>query len=110
VNVSKKRKRRKSPFCSLTLYFFSQSKSQIFRAPDGFYFSFDSFDRLNALANEDLAGGPYTDNAAKGTTGREEAFKRGTKATSLKRLLLNRCQEAFETGDIYAEVRDSEKQ
>lgn len=71
-----------------------------------FYFSLESFSLIESMAERDMAGGPYMDTIKNGVqiNGALEAEKRGRKTTSLKRLLLNKCQEAFETGDIYAEV------
>ena len=77
------------------------------RTSKQYYFSFDDFAAVVAMAERDMAGGPYFDSIKSGLQirGEAEAEKRGKKATSLKRLLLNKCQEAFETDDIYAEVR-----
>ena len=67
----------------------------------------DPMRSAEAMAEKNMAGGPFTDTMKNGVLvrGVTEAEKRGKKATSLKRLLLNKCQEAFETDDIYAEVR-----
>lgn len=58
------------------------------------------------MAAQDMAGGPCKTATKNGAVvgGDEEAHRRGVKSTSVKRLLLNKCQEAFETDDIYAEV------
>jgi len=76
-------------------------------APGQIFVSFDAFkDTVEAAVGEEMAGGPYFDTTKGGdlVKGHDEALKKGTKATSLRRLLLNMCQEAFEQDDIYAAI------
>ena len=68
--------------------------------------SFGAWSEVEEMVKANHAGGPYRDTTKGGTVllGAVEAEKKGAKATALKRLLLNKCQEAFETDDIYAEI------